>query len=117
MSGRSAWRRAAVLAPSPWLAVPLAIPFFLSPTANAALFAAMLRRTPEELRGRVNNALMQVATGLAALAPLVAGLLVEHVSSNWAMGAFAAALGVSTILAISLRGLREAEMAMDDASN
>ena len=40
------------------------------PTANAALFAAMLRRTPEELRGRVNNALIQAAT---ALATLVAG--------------------------------------------
>jgi MFS family permease len=102
---------AAVLIPSPLVALPLAVPLFLSPTANAALFAALLRRTPEAMRGRVNNALLQVATGLAALSPLIAGLLVEHVSSHWAMGAFAVALGVSAIVALSLKGLRQAEAA------
>lgn len=100
---------AAVLIPSPLVALPIAIPLFLSPTTNAALFAAMLRRTPEAMRGRVNNALLQVATGLAALSPLIAGLLVEDASSHWAMGAFAVALGVSAILALRLKGLREAE--------
>jgi MFS family permease len=102
---------AALLIPSPLVALPIAVPLFLSPTSNAALFAAMLRRTPEVMRGRVNNALLQVATGLAALAPLVAGLLVQNISSHWAMGAFAVALAVSTIVALSLKGLREAEAA------
>jgi MFS family permease len=102
---------AAVLIPSPLVALPIAIPLFISPTSNAALFAAMLRQTPEAMRGRVNNALLQVATGLAALAPLVAGLLVERASSHWAMGAFAVALGVSAIMAVSLKGLRQAEVA------
>jgi MFS family permease len=102
---------AAVLIPSPLAALPIAVPLFLSPTSNAALFAAMFRRTPEAMRGRVNNALLQVATGLAAFAPLIAGLLVEDVSSHWAMGAFAAALGVSAIMAVSLKGLRQAEAA------
>jgi MFS family permease len=100
---------AAALIPSPLVALPIAVPLFLAPTANAALFAALLRRTAEDMRGRVNNAFLQVATGLAALAPLIAGLLVEHVSSHWAMGAFAAALGVSAILALTLKGLRNAE--------
>lgn len=100
---------AAAISPSLLIAIPIAIPFFLAPTANAALFAALLRNTPEALRGRVNNALLQVASGLAALSPLVAGLLVAHTSAHWAMGAFAAALGVSTVMALSLRGLREAE--------
>ena len=77
---------AAVFIPSPLVALPLAIPL-LSPTSNAALFAALLRRTPEAMRGRANNALLQVATGLAALAPLVAGVLLEHLSAHWAMGA------------------------------
>jgi MFS family permease len=63
------------------------------------------------MRGRVNNALIQVATGLAALSPLVAGLLVQHLSSSWAMGAFAAALAVSAVVALSLKGLRHAEEA------
>jgi MFS family permease len=100
---------AAVLMPSPLIAIPIAIPFFLSPTANAALIAVMLRRAPEEMRGRVNNALLQAATGLATLAPLLSGLLVEHASANWAMGAFAAVLCVSAILALSLKSLRAAE--------
>jgi MFS family permease len=100
---------AAIISPSLFIAIPIAIPFFLAPTANAALFAVLLRKTPEEMRGRATNALLQVASGLAALSPLVAGLLVAHTSAHWAMGAFAAALGVSAVMALSLRGLREAE--------
>jgi len=102
---------AALLMPSPLIAIPIAIPFFLAPTANAGLFAALLRETPESMRGRVNNALLQVSSGLAALSPLVAGLLIQHASASWAMGAFAAALGISTVLALSLKGLRQAEAA------
>jgi len=100
---------AALVIPSPFVAIPIAVPFFVSPMTNAALFATLLRRTPEELRGRVNNALLQLAVGLAALAPLVAGLLVAHLPSSWAMGIFALGLAMATVLALSLRGLRLAE--------
>ncbi len=110
-SGMAMTAVAAFLMPSPLIAIPLAVPFFLSPTANAMLFAALLRATPESMRGRVTNALLQVATGLAALSPLIAGLLIEQASASWAMGAFAGALGISTILALSLKGLRRAEAA------
>lgn len=102
--------------PSPFVAFAIALPLLLSPTTNAALFSALLRRTPEHMRGRVNNALLQVATGLAALSPLVAGLFVQHFSSNWAMGSFAAVMGVSTILALTLKGLRQAEAADDKSA-
>jgi predicted MFS family arabinose efflux permease len=102
---------AAYLMPSPLIAIPIAVPFFLAPTANAALFAALLRETPEAMRGRVNNALIQASTGLAAFSPLIAGLLIAHESASWAMGAFAAAFAISTILALSLKGLRQAEAA------
>lgn len=101
---------ASLLAPSPLMAIPIAIPFFISPVTNAALFAALLRKTPAEMRGRVNNALLQVATGLAAFSPLVAGLLVAHTTAHWAMGAFALTLSVSAVLAVSLKGLRNAEL-------
>jgi MFS family permease len=104
---------AAVMMPSPFVAIPIAIPFFLSPTANAALFAAMLRRSPESMRGRVNNAVIQVASGLATLAPLLSGLLVARASTNWAMGTFAIVLGVSTVMALTLKGLRAAEAAAE----
>lgn len=104
---------AALLAPSPLMALPIAVTLVLSPTTNAALFAMMLRRAPESMRGRVNNAVLQAALALATLSPLAAGLLVAHVSSHLAIGAFAAVLGVSAVLALSLKGLRiaEAEMA------
>jgi MFS family permease len=106
---------AALIVPSPLMAIPIAIPFFISPVTNAALFAAMLRKTPAEMRGRVNNALLQMATGLAAFSPLVAGLFVAHTSSHWAMGVFALTLSVSAVLAMTLKGLRNAEAAEQPA--
>jgi len=54
---------------------------------------------------------LMVATGLAALAPLVAGLLVQHVSGSWAVGAFAAAMAGAAVLCLLLPGLREADSA------
>lgn len=99
---------AATITPSPWIAIPISVPFFISPTTNAGLLAAMMRQTPDEMRGRVNNALLQLATGLAALAPFAAGLLVTHVSPTWVMGAFAAGMALCTALALTLPGLRMA---------
>jgi MFS family permease len=105
---------AAVLIPSPLVAVPVALDLVLAPAANAALFAVMLRGAPEEMRGRIVNTVIMTATGLAALAPLVAGLLVEHLSGSWAVGAFAAAMAVAAVLCLVLPGLREAESATVD---
>jgi MFS family permease len=104
--GAGAW-----LMPSPLVALPVALALLLAPAANAALFAAMLRITPEELRGRVNNTVFMVATGLASLAPLAAGLLVQHLSSSWALGVFAAAMAAAALLCLVLPGIRRAESA------
>jgi MFS family permease len=100
---------AALLIPSPLVAAPVAASLMLAPAANAALFAVMLRSAPEEMRGRVTNTVVMVATGLATLAPLVAGLLVQHVSGAWATGAFAAAMAVAAVLCLILPGFRNAE--------
>jgi len=97
--------------PSTLVAVPVALSLTLGPTANAALFAAMLRAAPENMRGRVNSTVILAATALAALAPLTAGLLVEHLSGRWALLAFAAVTAAAAILAIVLPGLRNAEAA------
>jgi MFS family permease len=102
---------AALLIPSPVVALPVALVPLLAPAANAALFAVMLRSAPEEMRGRVTNTVSMVAMALAALAPLVAGLLVQHLSGAWAIGAFAATMAVATVLCLFLRGLREADAA------
>ncbi|HEY2354061.1 MAG TPA: MFS transporter [Gaiellaceae bacterium] len=85
---------AAAVIPSPYVAIPLAIPLIVSPATNAALFSLVLRRTPPATHGRVNNGLLQVATALAAFAPLISGLVVERASAGWAMLLFALAIGV-----------------------
>ena len=97
---------AAVVLPSPLVALPVAIPLLLAPTGNAALIAAMLRATPEGMRGRVNSTIIVATTGLAALAPLTSGLLVEHVSGHWAMAAFAVAIGIAAIMCLVLPGYK-----------
>jgi MFS family permease len=97
---------AAVVLPSTLVAVPVAITLLLAPSANAALFAAMLRAAPEDMRGRVNSTVVQAAMGLAALAPLTSGLLVEHVSGQWSLAAFAAAMAIAAIMCVALPGLR-----------
>jgi MFS family permease len=100
---------AALLIPSPLVAAPVATALLLAPAANATLFAVMLRNTPEEMRGRVSNTVSMVAMALATLAPLIAGLLVQHVSGGWATGAFAATMAVAAALCLILPGLRKAE--------
>ncbi len=98
---------ASFILPSPLAVIPLAVPVVLSPAANAGLFAALFRRTPKELQGRVNNSLLQLATGLAALAPLLAGVVVESLSASWAMGIFAAVLALSGVGIVVTPALRQ----------
>ena len=93
---------AAVVIPSPAVAIPLALPIVLSPASNAALFSTVLRRTPPAMHGRANAGLFQVATALAALAPLAGGLVVERASAAWAMVLFAVAIAVVVPIAIVL---------------
>lgn len=100
---------AALLIPSPLVAAPVALSLMLAPAANAALVAVMLRSTPEEMRGRTSNTVTMVATALATMAPLLAGLLVQHASGAWATGAFAATLAAAAALCLILPGLWETD--------
>jgi MFS family permease len=109
LAGALLFGAAALLIPSPLVAAPIAVALLLAPAANAALFAVLLRTTPEDMRGRVSNTVVMAATALATLAPLIAGLLVEHVSGAWAMGAFAASMAVAAALCLILPGLRRAD--------
>ena len=111
VAGAALFAVAAAVLPSPLVALPVAVDLLLAPSANAALFAAMLRATPEDMRGRVNSTVVQAAMALAALAPLISGLLVEHFSGQWSMAAFAAAMAVAGIMAVALPGLRNARNA------
>ncbi len=109
VAGALLFGAAALLIPSPLVAAPVAMALLLAPAANAALFAVMLRSAPEEMRGRVTNTLVMVATALASLAPLIAGLLVQHVSGAWAVGAFAATMAMAAVLRLTLPGLRQTQ--------
>jgi MFS family permease len=100
---------AAAALPSTLVALPVALALMLAPTANAALIAAMLRAAPESMRGRVNNTVILAATALAALSPLTAGMLVEHLSGRWALLAFAAVMGLAAVVCVLLPGFRNAE--------
>ena len=93
---------AAAAMPSPAIAVPLALPFIVAPATNAALFAILLRRTPAAVHGRVNAGLLLVASGLAAGAPVLSGLIVDQASAGWAMAFFAASLALVVPIALLL---------------
>ena len=41
--------------------------------------------------------------------PLIAGLLVQHVSGAWAVGAFAATMAMAAVLRLTLPGLRQTQ--------
>jgi MFS family permease len=104
-AGTAMFGAAAVLIPSTLVALPVAVTLVLAPAANAALFAALLRAAPEDMRGRASSTVIQAAVGLAALAPLTSGLLVEHFSGRWALAAFAATMGISAVMCAALPGL------------
>jgi MFS family permease len=53
--------------------------------------------------------ILMATTALATLAPLTVGLLVQHVSGAWAVGAFAATMAVAAALTLILPGLRRAD--------
>ncbi|MEU0068868.1 MFS transporter [Streptomyces sp. NPDC006332] len=108
LAGALLFGAAALLIPSPLVAAPVALALLLAPAANGALVAAVLRSAPEEMRGRVISTVMMAATALAALAPLIAGLLVQHVSGAWAVGAFAATTAAAAVLCLILPGFRNA---------
>ncbi|MFE7840467.1 MFS transporter [Streptomyces sp. NPDC057474] len=109
LAGALLFGAAALLIPSPLVAAPVALALLLAPAANAALVAVVLRSAPEEIRGRVISTVMMAATALATLAPLIAGLIVQHMSGTWAVGTFAATTAVAAVLCLILPGFRHPE--------
>lgn len=109
LAGALLFGAVALLLPSPAVAVPAALALLLAPAANAALVAVVLRSAPEGMRGRVTSTVAMAATALSALAPLIAGLLVQHASGAWAVGAFAATTAAAAVLGRAMPGLRQGQ--------
>ena len=95
------------LAATPLAAAPIALVVLLGPPLNAGLFGHLAATTPDRLQGRVNSAFMTAAMGLAALAPILAGTLAEHFGATGVVVGFTAAFAVSTLVALTAKGIRE----------
>jgi MFS family permease len=78
----------------------------VAPALNAGLFGYLAAVTPDRLQGRVNSALMTAAMGLAALSPLVAGLLVTHVGGPGTVLVFVGCMAVAAIVTLAAKGIR-----------
>lgn len=90
---------AAVLVPSPWMAVPLAGVGFLAPAANVALMARITRSVSGDLLGRIFSNLQFCAWSLGAVAPLIAGVLVARANGHVAIAVFVVADVVAAVVA------------------
>ncbi|MGA8117121.1 MAG: MFS transporter [Actinocatenispora sp.] len=91
---------------SPLAGAPLTLVMLVAPALNAGLFGYLAAVTPDRLQGRVTSALMTAAMSLAALAPLVAGLLVNHFGAVGVVLGFTAAYAVGACFALFSKGIR-----------
>ena len=92
---------AAILVPSPWMALPLAGIGLLAPSVNVALISRVTRAVPGELLGRVFSNLQFTAWSLGAVAPLIAGVLVARANGHVAIAAFVLADVAAAAVAIT----------------
>ncbi|MBV9369297.1 MAG: MFS transporter [Frankiales bacterium] len=92
---------AAVLVPSPWMALPLAGVGLLAPSVNVALISRVTRAVPGDMLGRVFSNLQFTASSLGAAAPLVAGVLVAKANGHIAIAAFVLADVVAAVTAVT----------------
>ncbi|BFU43950.1 MFS transporter [Krasilnikovia sp. MM14-A1004] len=90
-------------------AVPLGLAVFLGPACTAALFGYQAAVTPDRLQGRVISIVMVAATSMAALAPVVGGVLLSSSSPSTAVLVFAASVVVSALTATFSTGIRGVE--------
>ncbi|WTW98545.1 MFS transporter [Streptomycetaceae bacterium NBC_01309] len=82
----------------------------LPPVISVLVGAARIRRTPDELQGRVTAASSLLATSAAPVAPLTAGLLVEHAGAGRGFVVLGGLLAVLAVVCALARGLREGEL-------
>jgi predicted MFS family arabinose efflux permease len=105
---------AAVVAPSPFVAIPMVATGALAPAANTALLSRMSRVVPNESMGRVVNVMVFAGSSLGALAPLAAGALVASVGGHAAIGVFAGAESAALLVALVQWRVWNAPVSEDD---
>lgn len=96
-----------VLMPSVlWLGLVSAVGSFFGPIFNVVVMAAVYRRTPEGLLGRVRSTTKLIAWGTIPLAGLLGGILAEHLGTTSALLAVAAVMTAMAVLTTASPGLR-----------
>jgi MFS family permease len=60
------------------------------PSTDSVVHGYRIAMTPDRLLGRAESVRNAIALSIASLAPLVAGLLLEHTTPRWTVGLFAA---------------------------
>lgn len=80
------------------MAMPIAGTIFLGPAANAALIARQMAITPHQMQGRVQSTLLFASQGLAASAPVLAGLIIAKLSATVVMLVFSATLVLAGVV-------------------
>jgi MFS family permease len=104
--GAALMASAALLTHSILIGVPVALAIMLGPAANAALFGYQAVVTPDRLQGRVMSVIMLMATSLASLSALLAGMLVDLVGGPATVLVFAGFMAVSAVAAVVSQGVR-----------
>jgi predicted MFS family arabinose efflux permease len=88
------------------VAVPITLAIFLGPAANAGLFGYFAAITPDRLQGRATSVVLLGAMSLSGVAPIVAGLSIEHFGGTGTVLAFAGVMGVAALVATFSKGIR-----------
>lgn len=89
------------------IVVPLALGIFLGPAINVALFSRLAADTPDRLQARVVSVVMLAAVSAAALAPVIAGALIQHWGDHASLTLAVATLAISAVAALVSRGIKE----------
>ncbi|WP_242909165.1 MFS transporter [Actinomadura terrae] len=99
-----------------WVVAPLPLLVFFAPATTATIFGHQTRITPDYLHGRVVAALGLFMKLMNPVAPLTAGLLLEHMESPAVFAVFASVFALASVMATFSKGIRGmAEHAQLDA--
>ncbi|KAA9373320.1 MFS transporter [Microbispora cellulosiformans] len=89
-----------------WVVAPMPILVFFAPCTTATVLGHQTAITPDHLHGRVVAALRLFMTGMNPIAPLAAGVLLEHLESPAVFAVFASVFVLASVVATFSKGIR-----------
>ncbi|WP_305787982.1 MFS transporter [Symbioplanes lichenis] len=95
-----------LLPPGYWVVAPMPVLVFFAPAVTATIFGHQTAITPDHLHGRVVTALGLFATAMNPIAPLTAGILLEHLDSRAVLAVFAAVFVLASVVVTFSKGIR-----------